>query len=581
MSDASVDQASKREAAGAAAPGWLARGWVDPFTVWVIVAIVTALLSFNYFWTEGRLPTQLIAAGATIALAALLAALTRRLLFATLVTVAVVGAIKLASTLKLAAMNLVLHAYDILFYVTDLPTVWFLLTHYPKEASAIGGALLVTCLVGWLAWRIDGTQVRRAPAFAVALLAALICWSGLVLMGERRHSQFEYEGQYISSFIISWSETIETLAKGQLIDAATGPSQAPRFTLPTSCVTAEKPPHIILIHQESIVPPEYFPQLSYDKSLDPFFRSWDGRLHRMRVETYGGNSVMTEFSLLTGVSTRSFGGMRQFVQSLMAGKIGDTLPQALERCGYRNVMFYPMLRNFVQTARFFAGTGLNEMFDMKDQGARTVNERDRFYYGNALTLMEKHFGQSDKPLFSFIETMATHWPYHVTYWPEETVPGGGPGTYPEMHEYLRRLAFAKGDFDWFAAELKRRFPDQRFVIVQYGDHHPMSTRVYLNYTDGTEAEDVVLPPDSIGYQTYYAVNGINYRPALLPRQEVVDVPYLATLVLEAARLPLSDSHRERRRLLEVCKGRYHDCEKREEILDFHRRLIDSDLIQAR
>lgn len=575
MSDASVDPASIRTGARAGPPGW-----IDTRTAWVIAALVAAAIGWQFARTEGRLGTQMIAAGATFASAAALVVLTRRLAFAALVTGLIVVGITVAARIKLAAMNLVLHAYDLVFYLSDGPTVRFLLTTYSREAAIIGTVLAGLAVAGVLLFRMDASRLRRLPAGLATLAGLGLAVAGAQVMGERRHQQFEYEGQYISSFALSWTETIETLIKGQLIDAAATSTALP-FAAPASCTPAQKPPHIILIHQESVVPPEFFPQLGYDRSLDPFFRSFDGRLHRLRVETYGGNSVMTEFSVLTGLSTRSFGGMRQFVQSLMAGKISDTLPQVLARCGYRNVMFYPMLRNFVQTSRFFAGVGLDEMYDMKDQGAPTIHERDRFYYANALHLAERHIAGSAKPLFTFIETMATHWPYHVTYWPEEAVPGGGPGTYPEMHEYLRRLGLAKRDFDWMKDELRRRFPNEKFLIVQYGDHHPMSTRVYLSYNDGTEAEDVVLDPDSLGFQTYFAVNGINFRPPLLPRHQTVDVAFLSTLVLESARLPLPESYKERRRLLEVCNGRYFDCARQDDILAFHRRLIDSDLVQAR
>ena len=114
----------------------------------------------------------------------------------------------------------------------------------------------------------------------------------------------------------------------------------------------------------------------------------------MRVETYGGASWLTEFSLLAGVSTHSFGGMRQFVQTFTQNRLKDTLPQALARCGYRNVVFYPMMRNFVSNDRFYSSIGLKEIFDMKSQGANTAQERDRFYYSNALAEMERHFKSS-------------------------------------------------------------------------------------------------------------------------------------------------------------------------------------------
>jgi hypothetical protein len=176
--------------------------------------------------------------------------------------------------------------------------------------------------------------------------------------------------------------------------------------------------------------------------------------------------------------------------------------------------------------------------------------------------------------------MATHSPYDTTYMPEVDVPGGGPGTDPEMSEYLRRLAMAKIDYDDLRRDLARRFPAERFLIVQYGDHHPVATRTLLGVADKHEAEEISLPLESPGFITYYAVEGINYQPPPLPEVETLDVPYLPLVILNAARLPLSDSFRERQQILAACNGRYFTCAPRDTILAFHRRLIDSGLIDA-
>jgi phosphoglycerol transferase MdoB-like AlkP superfamily enzyme len=240
--------------------------------------------------------------------------------------------------------------------------------------------------------------------------------------------------------------------------------------------------------------------------------------------------------------------MRQFVQTFMQNKLKDTLPQALERCGYRNVVFYPLLKNFVSNDRFYNSIGLREVFDFKAQEAKSAQERDRFYYNNAMAEMARHFKVSNRPLFTFIQTMSAHWPYDFTFEPKVHVPGGGPGTDPEMHEYLRRVSMAKLDYDYLVGELQRRFPGERFLIVHYGDHHPVATRTLLGYKTDTEAEDVVLDPDSIGFVTYYAVQGINYRVPALPPYGTLDVSYLGSVILNLAGLPLSDSHRERMRI---------------------------------
>jgi phosphoglycerol transferase MdoB-like AlkP superfamily enzyme len=544
--------------------------------------LILAVLTHHFWIEEGTLPNILFTAAVTLALISLAALLTRRALFATLLVACVVGLIVGIASAKHAVMNMVAHAYDIVFYLGSWSTVSYLWSDQRRYMIAIAAAATLMALLAWFAYRADGTRVPRRWAAASLAVSIALAFYGAAWKGERRHMQFHFENLYVSSFYASWGETLETLWRGALLEAAPrAVASAGPFTVPTTCRPEARPPHIILIHQESVVQPSLFPTLQYDRSLDPFFISDDKKLHRLRVETYGGASWLTEFSLLAGVSTHAFGGMRQFVQTLMQYKLQDSVTQVLARCGYRNVVFYPMLRNFVSNDRFYASIGLKQIFDMRSQGAKSAQERDRFYYKNALAEVERHLKWSRKPLFTYIQTMSAHWPYDFAFDPDEAVPGGGPGTNPEMHEYLRRVSMAKTDFNYLMGELRRRFPHERFLVVHYGDHHPMATRTLLGYDSSTEAEDVALGRDSIGFVTYYAMRGINYRVPSLPPFETLDVPYLGTTILEAAGLPLSDSHRERKRLMLLCNGLYNDCRQRDLILLFHRRLIDSGVLAAR
>lgn len=547
----------------------------------ITIAVVAALVIGVSFWKyEGLLSNVVFTAAVTLTLAALLLAATRRLLPTTVAMVAFIGLVNFVADAKHDMLGMVLHAYDIVFYLSSWSTVSFLWSAARGYVVSLVAGAAIAALAGIAAWRLDGTRVRRRVPLAVALAAALVATGAAIVKPERRQTQFYWDALYVSSFYSSWAETLETLWRGQLVESAVAAS-APPFVLDTQCTTAAKPPHIILIHQESIVQPGLFPRLAYDRGVDPFFRSGDGTIRKMRVETYGGASWLTEFSILTGLSTHSFGGMRPFVQSLLAGKVRDTLPETLARCGYRNVMFYPMLRNFVSNGRFYDAVGLKEIFDLKAQRAPSAHERDRFYYANALAEMERHVAASSQPLFTYIQTMSAHWPYDFAFAPEQQVAGGGPGTDREMHEYLRRLSIAKLDLDWLEAELKRRFPDQPILIVHYGDHHPMATRKLIGYGEDTEVEDVAVDHDSIAFITYFAMKSFNHTSPPLPPLETVDVPYLGALILEQAGLPLSEPNRERLGLMMRCEGRYYTCARRQEVLSFHRRLIDSKLITAR
>ena len=150
-----------------------------------------------------------------------------------------------------------------------------------------------------------------------------------------------------------------------------------------------------------------------------------------------------------------------------------------------------------------------------------------------------------------------------------------------MNEFLRRLWLSKTDLEDFRAQLASRFPRERFLIVHYGDHHPVATRSLLGFSAELEAEDVELPPDSPGFITYFAMQGVNFTPRALPTIDPIDVAYLPALIIYAAGLPLPDSHAERLRLMRDCRGRYYDCADRNEILDFHHRLTDAGLLKAR
>jgi hypothetical protein len=557
----------------AAAPSVL-----PPGIAWAVTLVAGWGAAAYLHETEGG-GAGLFASAAMGTIGALLVALFRRVLPAVVLVSATVAIIRTGSYVKQQSSEVLLHAYDIVSLSS-----WSALTQFAREhreyAFGLLAAVTATAIITWIALRIDGTRIRRTHAAGAVVLFVLLAILGSVAKGERRHTEFYFENVYVSFFLASWSETIEALWRGALIEAAPSASVA-AFNASAVCEPRSKPPHIILIHQESVVPPSHFPSLSYDRSLDSFFHSYDGPLRKLRVETFGGGSWLTEFSVLTGLSTYSFGGMRQFVQQIMAGKVKDTLPQALARCGYRNVVFYPMLRQFLSAGRFFEGVGLHEIYDAKDQGATLPNERDRFYYANLLAEIGRHLKGSKQPLFAYLETMATHGAYDYAYMPELDVPGGNPGTDPEMHEYLRRLAMARMDYAHLRAELSRRFPDQQFLIVHYGDHQPTATWSLLGLQEGTTIEKVIQSKNDIPLTTYYAIDAVRYHPPALPAINNLDVPFLGTIILEAARLTLSDSFRARRRLMLLCKGRYHDCPVRDEILKFQRSLIDAGIVEAR
>ena len=530
--------------------------------------------------TEPIAPRFWFAIAVTAAFAALVTFLTRRLLFASVVTTSLVAVVFLVSLEKQATMNMGLHSYDLFFYL-NVDTFELLWGDYRRYVVVVLAAVVAAIILAALTWRFDTTRPSRL-ASGLTLLAAIGMAGAFESQASAENTPFRFlndGNSFVSAFYLSWSETWGTLMRGQLMEAA-AQTELPDFISDPKCTPATKPPHIVLIHQESLVPPSLFPRLEYDHALDRFFLSDDGALHKLRVETYGGASWVNEFALLTGISTKAFGDMRMFVHVLMGGRLRETLPQTLAKCGYRTLMLFPMKKGYLSLDRFYRSIGFTEILDRRDQGAPTIRERDRFYFQNALEAMDRHFKSSDQPLFVYIQTMASHGPYDSVYMPEENVPGGGPGTSAEMSEYLRRAALAQRDGRFLMDEIKRRFPNEAILVVRYGDHQPSATRDIINDVWGDDSPDVG-PDGSPGpFITFYAIQGSNLAVPPLPAYDPLDIAYVGTVMLEAAGLPLSAAQRERKRLMVACEGRYFGCEPRSQILAFHRRLLNSGYVQA-
>src|SRR5690242_8331829 len=303
----------------------------------IAVASALALLGVTLvllFCTEQIAVRFWFAGAVTAGIVSFVAFLSRRLLFASVVTSSLVAVVLLISLEKQATMNMGLHSYDLFFYL-NADTLEFLWSDYRPCVVAALAVIVAATILAVLAWRFDTTRLWRLASglTLVAAIAAAETFESQASAEGGAFRLFIQNNSFVSAFYLSWSETWGTLVRGQLVEAAAR-TPLPDFASESICKPSTKPPHIVLIHQESLVPPSLFPRLQYDRALDRFFFSDDGRLHRLRVETYGGGSWVTEFALLTGISAKAFGDMRMFVQVLMEGRLRETLPQELANCGY-------------------------------------------------------------------------------------------------------------------------------------------------------------------------------------------------------------------------------------------------------
>jgi hypothetical protein len=247
---------------------------------WIASGILLACMSAFFWKNEWPTANFLFSTSITVAIIAFITALTGRLLFATILATSQVIIVSLAATIKLKTMDMLVHAYDLFFYLNSLSTLTFLAKSFPHYIFGLFGLLLAMLFLGIVFFRLDSSNLSRWKSAVTVAIFTFIGFLSLEYIGERRHMHLYYENRFLSTYYGSWPETLRTLVRGQLIEAAPH-STGPAFTALGSCATGTKKPHVILIHQESLVPPSLFPDLVYDKSVDSTFKSFDGKLHKV------------------------------------------------------------------------------------------------------------------------------------------------------------------------------------------------------------------------------------------------------------------------------------------------------------
>ncbi len=515
--------------------------------------------------------------GASALLAALLGRPRVGLAIATFFFVAVfVGA---RSKFALVSMNL--HVYDLPFYLFSEATVGFFMSAYPRQALMVALGLTASVLALILIWRADA-PLRLAPRSRLGLTAcafALLPLGAWPLSG--RNADFFNDRNFaLSSFLTSFADLPQLYSYNGLIEVSPKPSITPIPADAITCKPQTTAPDIVMMLNESSMPPGLYPGLTYPEELTPFFTSFDGRIHPLRVETFGGGTWLSDFSALTGLSTHSFGNLRNFVANLMTGRLRHSLPQYLKACGYETAIIYPASAGFAGVGRFYEAIGFDRVIDTSVHHAPDQRQRDAFYLGEAARFLEAPSRGARKPRFIVVSSMSTHSPWDFRFSPDsiretETLRWNAD---PEFDEYLWRLVLAKRDRDDFRERLTTTMPDRKILYVGYGDHQPALAKVPLenNRAIADEGRSWQLDHESKAFETYFTLDAQGFTPkfagADLPIVEIANLPVITVI---AAGLPLDPVFARREKLLARCDGLYATCKDRASVLAFQRWLVDS------
>jgi Sulfatase len=502
--------------------------------------------------------------------------LLRRPLVAAALSLMLIVALILLSRLKYDIIWMTANFLDV--WIVNADTIHFMLSVKPDLVTTLVGAGVLAVPVLALIWWIDGMRVRRRSA-AIGLAACLAGLAAISFAFPQQDWESWFGDSYVSKFSRSGVAAVSGLLTQGYLESDASVTDRLKTVPEAACAPTGKPPHILLVHDESSFDIRVAAGVKVPPGYGRHFRSFDGKTRHFVTEGAGGPSWYTEYNVLAGLSARSFGRFAYYVTQIAAGRVERGLPTALRRCGYRTFSIYPALGAFMSAKAFQTTTGMQTFVDQGALGTNRV-EPDSFYYDSALRMIAQE--REKGPMFLFVYLAQNHWPWNYRWRPDLMPEWKGLGNSAIVDEYLRRQTMSFSDYAALLERLKREFPGESFLLVRYGDHQPDFASTILEPSlDEAGVNRRLMSYDPRYFTTYYAIDAVNFRPASLASAlDSIEGPYLPLIVQEAAGLPLDASFAEQKRILQRCKGLFYGCASGAEARRFNRLLIDAGLIKG-
>lgn len=528
-------------------------------TPWTAAVAFTLCSAFLYMLERAiaHMPFVMLS---TLAISCGLFLVSRRFYFSLYAGLAAAVLIAITSVIKYRTKGFDLHVYDVVFTGTDAKAFRFLLDAY--AALIIPVLILLVCAITSLVVIFIAETKTKAPATSrTAMLAvcfALIPLSYPLRADEPRY--FHYLGGFnASAFFISFLDLRDAAFGHGIAERLSAFRDAEPFEAVPACTPQGPRPDLFLVLSESHYDLSRIKEFGIGEQFSRQFKSRNGESHALRVETFGGGTWISNFSLLTGLSSLDFGWQAPYLTTAMQGKVHESLATSLARCGYRTAVLTPMEHGFVNEGPFLQSIGIDEVLDYNRIGAQEYAHRDRFYFEAARNFIAEHRRSDGRPLFLEIQTMFAHSPYSVklaAVAPVQDIETGDD----DLDEYVRRVAQSQQDFAWFLSETARESRSHPSVVLEFGDHQSFATKTVL----ARHSEDFALDKlSSDAYRTYFTVHPFGFTAAMKPFDyPSLDIGYLGMSLFEAAGLPMPPMFVDLSLLRDRCAGRLHFCEDR-------------------
>jgi hypothetical protein len=302
------------------------------------------------------------------------------------------------------------------------------------------------------------------------------------------------------------------------------------------CSRPERMPHIVVVLAEGFIDPRTMGIVVEPNPLAGYDAAVARSLYRGRacVQVYGGWTVRSEYSLLTGINLVSFANNVGNPNVTLVAPATHSLPKHLKSLGYRTALLHPHDGRFYSRDRAAGSLGFDEFFD--EQSFAGAPREGRYIADAAVAArIEQELASAMQPTFLFGITIENHGP-----WDEKTPPDMPPFAVrpqlsPANHlcfsHYLRHLRNAD--------QMIRRLSDvvasaqAPTILLVVGDHFPGLTGLFREVGAPIFAEGMGWAATAPYLQTPYFL--LSNMPGE-QRELNCDISFLPGLLLDCAGL---------------------------------------------
>ena len=531
----------------------------------VYLAIIFIGSLFLVFEKSREVYPALISVSVYAVLFGALFALTARWLFSSIITSTLFIIIKFFNQLKV-------HYYKEQLFFTDINIMtdtsnMGTLSHYWLAGVALIGLFILLIFNGIISWRLK----RPNSMFSLRIIGILLAVGG-------------YFGAGLSSAHY-YDEWTLTLPKGRgtvtnlVMSAQNSKYKSPSFSessgyfeqkaaaITLADNSPSEKPDIILLLQESTVNPNIYDLPEGTKLPQLFMFQQDSGViahSKMRVQTFGGGTWLSEFAALTGLNSDDFGSQKSGVFYFIVDHLRNSLFKEMKANGYYTVVLTPFNRGAYHSGHAYETLGVDRIIQPQELGYPgklqdnlwTISTEDMLKYAKEILAKE-----TDKPVFIFSLTMYEHGPYQADHNDDYGIkdninPKDAAG---EFSHYMEKIIASDNAIRQFADFIEKR--DRPLMFLYFGDHQP---GISLNKYHSSLSSPM--------YITQFTLRDNLKSGTKIKTGELTDISFLGGILLERANLKISPFYEANIKMRHLCDGKLNDCEDKQ-LLDSYRHYL--------